>query len=331
MTDFFAGIVDRLRDQFDPTTLGQALAGGVANLVVALLIFAAFYLVWALVSRVLAATMRRTHTDATTASFALTTTKFVLLTLGAVQALSAVGINTAALLTSLGVAGLTLGFAARDALSNLISGVLIFWDRPFVIGDLVEVQDNYGRVDRITLRSTRIVTVDGRMLAVPNSTIINTTVASYTNFPHLRLDIAVGIAVDEDIDRVRSLLLDARARRRALPRRARTPGRGEAAQRLQPGARAAGLARRRDRPRRPALRAQGERVPCARRGRRGHALRDADAALHRATRGVSGTDRISAIGSEQQEERPRDERRRQALPRHAHGLGSHRRQLVRGR
>lgn len=76
-----------------------------------------------------------------------------------------------------------------------------------MIGDLVEVQDNYGRVDRITLRSTRVVTVDGRMLAVPNSTIINTTVASYTNFPHLRIDISVTIGVDEDIDRVRSLLL----------------------------------------------------------------------------------------------------------------------------
>lgn len=209
MTDFFTGIIHRLREQFDPTVLGATLAGWVANLIVSLLIFAAFYLAWALVNRVMAATLRRTHTDETTASFALTVTKFVVLALGAVQALSAVGINTPALLTSLGVAGLTLGFAARDALSNLISGVLIFWDRPFVIGDLVEVQGNYGRVDRITLRSTRIVTVDGRMLAVPNSTIINTTVASYTNFPHLRLDIEVGIAVDEDIDRARALLLGA--------------------------------------------------------------------------------------------------------------------------
>lgn len=209
MTDFFTGIIDRLRVQFDLTTLGDSLATWISNVVVALLIFAAFYVVWGLVNRVMAAAMRRTHTDETTASFALTVTKFVVLALGAVQALSAVGINTAALLTSLGVAGLTIGFAARDALSNLISGVLIFWDRPFVIGDLVEVQGNYGRVDRITLRSTRVVTVDGRMLAVPNSTIINTTVASYTNFPHLRLDIEVGIAVDESIDRVRALLLDA--------------------------------------------------------------------------------------------------------------------------
>jgi small conductance mechanosensitive channel len=130
-----------------------------------------------------------------------------ILTIGLVQALSALGINTTALLTSLGIVGLTIGFAARDAHSNLISGVLIFWDRPFVIGDLVEVDDDYGRVQNITLRSTRIVTVDGKMLAVPNSHIVNSTVTSYTNFPHLRLDVEVTVGPDEDIDRVRRLLL----------------------------------------------------------------------------------------------------------------------------
>jgi len=146
--------------------------------------------------------------DATTRSFLETALKYVLLTVGLVSALTAVGVNTSSLLASLGIAGLTLGFAARDALSNLISGLLIFWDRPFVIGDLVEVEGQYGRVDRITLRSTRVVTPDGRMLAVPNSTIINRLVASYTNFPQLRLDIPVTVAVGEDLGRIRRILLE---------------------------------------------------------------------------------------------------------------------------
>ncbi|MGD2028246.1 MAG: mechanosensitive ion channel family protein, partial [Anaerolineales bacterium] len=109
---------------------------------------------------------------------------------------------------SIGIAGVTIGFAARDAFSNLISGLLIFLDRPFVIGDLVEVGDNYGHVDQITLRSTRIITSDGKMLAVPNNEMINTTVASYTNFPNLRLDIPVTVGVSEDTQHVRELLLD---------------------------------------------------------------------------------------------------------------------------
>jgi small conductance mechanosensitive channel len=112
-----------------------------------------------------------------------------------------------ALITSLGIAGLTIGFAARDALSNIISGVLIFWDRPFVIGDLVEIGGHYGRVDNITMRSTRVVTPDGRMLAVPNTIIVNTTVASYTNFPNLRLDVPFAVGVGEDLGRVREIAL----------------------------------------------------------------------------------------------------------------------------
>lgn len=127
--------------------------------------------------------------------------------MGAVNGLAAIGVNTASLLTSLGIAGLTIGFAARDALSNLISGLLIYWDRPFVIGDLLEVGNHYGRVEKITLRSTRVITTDGRMLAVPNTEIINTTVASYTNFPHLRIDVPVTVGVNEGIGQVRETLL----------------------------------------------------------------------------------------------------------------------------
>ena len=111
-------------------------------------------------------------------------------------------------MASLGIAGLTIGFAAKDALSNLISGLLIFIYQPFLIGDLIDVDDQYGRVDKITLRSTRVITVDGKMLAVPNTEIINKTVASYTKFPHLRLDIPVTIGLSENMDRVRQLLMD---------------------------------------------------------------------------------------------------------------------------
>ncbi len=207
MQRFISGVLDRLRDEFDPELLGASIASFLADLVVGLLVLAAFYLLWRVLDRGLRLVLRRSNVDATSESFLKTVFKFLLLTFGVVQALAAVGIDTGAVIASLGIAGLTVGFAARDALSNLISGLLIFWDRPFVIGDLVEVEDSYGRVDTITLRSTRVVTVDGRMLAVPNSVIINTTVASYTNFPHLRLDIPVTIGVNEPIERARSLLL----------------------------------------------------------------------------------------------------------------------------
>ncbi|MDX1586497.1 MAG: mechanosensitive ion channel family protein, partial [Balneolaceae bacterium] len=62
--------------------------------------------------------------------------------------------------------------------------------------------------ERITLRSTRVVTVDGKMLAVPNVDVVNKTVTSYTNFPHLRLDVQVTVGVEEDIEKARRILIE---------------------------------------------------------------------------------------------------------------------------
>jgi small conductance mechanosensitive channel len=204
---FFRSILQRLGALFDPEKLGVAVADILANLIIGAATFLAYYLVWRVLDKIARMVSQRFRVDATNRDFTLTVLKFVVLTFGGVSALTAVGVNTASLLTTLGIAGLTIGFAARDALSNMISGLLIYWDRPFVIGDLVDIGSYYGRVDRITLRSTRVVTLDGKMLAVPNSEIINTTVASYTNFPHLRIDIPVTVSVDSDLTKVREALL----------------------------------------------------------------------------------------------------------------------------
>ena len=207
MNPFFAGILARIRDIFDPAMVSDLVVRLLADLVIGLVVLAAFYLLWRVVALVVGVVMRRSKIDPTTASFVNTLLKFGLFTVGAVTALDTAGVETSAVLASLGVAGLTIGFAARDALSNIISGIMIFLDRPFTIGDLVEIQGAYGRVEKITLRSTRVVTPDGKMLAIPNTAVINNTVASYTNFPHLRLDVPVTVGVTEDLGRVRKLLI----------------------------------------------------------------------------------------------------------------------------
>jgi small conductance mechanosensitive channel len=200
-------LATELGKMFNVMAFVHQVVAWLPSLVSASAILLLFYGCWRLARRGLSALIPRARLDPTAASFLLTIAKYVLFAIAAVTALGKVGVNTASLLTSLGVAGLTIGFAAKDALSNMISGLFIFWDRPFVIGDLVEIGGNYGRVESITMRSTRVVTPDGRMLAVPNTSIVNSTVASYTNFPHLRLDVAFTVAVTEDLGRVRRVAL----------------------------------------------------------------------------------------------------------------------------
>lgn len=206
MSELFEVILERLQKIFNPENLGTKLADLTIDLIVALITFAAFYLAWIIIRFLLNRFLPKSRFDKTSQAFIKTIFQYSILLVGLVNALSIMGVDTAGLLASLGIVGITIGFAARDAFSNLISGILIFLDRPFVIGDLVEVGDNYGRVDQITLRSTRIITSDGKMLAVPNTEIINKTVTSYTNFPHLRLDVEVTVGVNENIDLVRQIL-----------------------------------------------------------------------------------------------------------------------------
>jgi small conductance mechanosensitive channel len=207
MDQFIQGVINELNRVFQPENLGTLVVEWLVKLTSAVLVFALFYLAWLIINRIVRSLLKRSQQDETTRTFITTLTKYTVLIIGGLTALNAGGVDISAVLASLGIAGITIGFAARDAFSNLISGLLIFLDRPFVIGDLIEVGGNYGLVDQITLRSTRIITPDGRMLAVPNSEMINKTVASYTNFPHIRLDMDFTIGVEEDIQRARELIL----------------------------------------------------------------------------------------------------------------------------
>lgn len=204
-------VKDQLGQSFNFARLESWFLQHFSGMVVALVYLLFFSVLWMVVSRSLRLIFKRVNLDSTAASFVQEVLKYTIFCIGLLAALGALGINTTSILASLGVAGLTLGFAAKDTLSNIIAGIFIFWDRPFTTGDLVEIDSVYGRVQEITLRSTRIVTVDGKMVAIPNTNIVSDKVVSYTNFPHLRLDVEVTVGVEENIAQVRELLLTALA------------------------------------------------------------------------------------------------------------------------
>jgi len=139
------------------------------RLVTALAIFLTFWLL-ALFTRALVRRFAR-HRDAAKQNVFRLLQQLVyvsLLLLGLVTALGTVGVNVAALVTSLGLAGFALGFALKDALSNLISGVMLLLYRPFSVGDEVIVAGHEGRVIAIDLRYTTLQ-LEGRRVYIPNS------------------------------------------------------------------------------------------------------------------------------------------------------------------
>lgn len=135
--------------------------------------------------------------------------RYGLAAFGLVMAASQLGINVGAAIAGLGVAGIAVGFAAQDSLANVISGIIVFLDKPFIVGDWITVEDEYGKVTNITLRSTRIRTPRNSYVVIPNKRIIDTVLENHSKHGQLRVDVPVGIAYKEDIGKARKVILDA--------------------------------------------------------------------------------------------------------------------------
>ena len=124
---------------------------------------------------------------------------------------SAWNIDMAAWLASAGIIGIAVGFAAKDTLANLFSGVFIMADAPYKIGDFVVLESGErGEITHIGIRSTRMRTRDDIEITVPNSVMGNTMIINESGGPEekFRIRVAVGVAYGSDIDRVRDILMD---------------------------------------------------------------------------------------------------------------------------
>jgi len=133
--------------------------------------------------------------------------KSILLFFSIVMAGGQIGINVGAMLAGFGVAGIAIGFAAQDSLANTIAGFLIFWDKPFELGDWINVAEQYGQVTHITLRSTRIRTLNNTYVVLPNKSIIEQVLVNHSKHGATRIEVPVGIAYKENIPDARKVIL----------------------------------------------------------------------------------------------------------------------------
>lgn len=135
--------------------------------------------------------------------------KGTLVVLAFITAASQLGVNVGAALASIGVVGIAVGFAAQETVANMIAGFLVFWDRPFKIGDYIATQDRYGRVTEITMRTTRIRTMENTFVVIPNKQITGDMLVNHSMYGATRINVPVGIAYKESISAARDVLLPA--------------------------------------------------------------------------------------------------------------------------
>lgn len=132
---------------------------------------------------------------------------YVIFILFGVAALREAGFSLDVVLGAAGILTVAIGFASQTSASNMISGLFLLVEKPFEIGDVIEVDVTRGEVVGIDMLSVKLRTRDNLYVRIPNETLIKTPVVNRSRFPIRRIDLQVGIAYAEDVQKVETLLL----------------------------------------------------------------------------------------------------------------------------
>jgi small-conductance mechanosensitive channel len=152
--------------------------------------------------------MARASVDAILSGFLRNIAYAVLLVLVVMTSLSALGVPTTSMFAIVGAAGLAVGLALKDSLSNIASGVMLIVLRPFRAGDHVIAAGQEGIVEDVRVFQTRLRAFDHRVIVLPNSQITTAPIINYSALPTRRMEIKVGVGYDDDLRTARELLLD---------------------------------------------------------------------------------------------------------------------------
>ena len=214
MPDFISDLVSSLRSVADYplVTLGEShlTFAGIFTLILlfGVVVFGEHLLRRYLILRLL----KRTHLEPALQFAVGRIIGYLVMALGFYIAFLMVGINLNSLAVLAGAVGVGLGFGLQNIISNFISGLIILAERPIAIGDRIVVGGVAGQVQKISLRSTTVLTNDNISIIVPNADFITHAVTNWSHEdPKVRFHIPVGVAYGTDMDKLRRLMLEVAA------------------------------------------------------------------------------------------------------------------------
>lgn len=188
----------------------KACIGLFPKLILAFLGFMIFYLIGTFLRRYFKRKIVKQASNSIVATFVGAALFWVFVIIGLVTATSFLGFNNVmgSILAGAGISAIIFGFAFKDILENFLSGIILAIQKPFKVGDIIEVQNYKGPVRELDLRSTQMRLGDGRDIWIPNAMIIKGVLTNYTRDGLLRLEFMLGIRIDNNVERARNLVLD---------------------------------------------------------------------------------------------------------------------------
>lgn len=176
------------------------------NMLVALLFFAVGRWVAKRLKGLMRKGLLRANVDETLASFLCNIAFYIMLAAVIIAALGQLGLNITSFLAVLGAAGLAIGLALKDSLSNFAAGVMIILLRFFKKGDYVTVAGTSGTVQSIKIFNTFLTTPDNQLVIVPNASILSDIIVNVTANDTRRIDLVIGIGYGDHIPKAKSIL-----------------------------------------------------------------------------------------------------------------------------
>jgi small conductance mechanosensitive channel len=211
-----AGNAMQIRDAFDElvakvTGWLEGIILLLPNLIVAILVAIAFGIASRAVRKGVQAAMSRVTSHSSINKLLGTIAGLVVLGAGIFVALGIVGLDktVTSLLAGVGIVGLALGFAFQDIASNFMSGIILMTRQPFRHDDLIETNDITGLVREVSLRTTVLHTLDGKMVVLPNSLVLNNVLINHSSTGRRRVELGVGVAYGDDLEKVRRVTIEA--------------------------------------------------------------------------------------------------------------------------
>jgi small conductance mechanosensitive channel len=184
--------------------------GGVkvlVNLLKFIAIVAFFWLISGVVGVIIGSGLKRLpRASSLLHQFLVGGSRRVVMLIGLIVAVSSLGISITPLAAAIGAAGLVVGLALQGTLSNFASGILILIYRPFDIGDVINAGGVFGKVDAMTLVSTRVLTFDNQVNWVPNNSIWNNVITNATALDTRRVDMVFGIGYADDMAKAQAII-----------------------------------------------------------------------------------------------------------------------------
>lgn len=181
----------------------------VGKILSAVITFIICYFVVKILSKLAGQLIDKASIDKTLKKYLKTAIKAVMYFITAIIVVDSLGISVTSLVAAFSVVGLAASLAVQDSLSNIASGIMLIINKPFKSGDYIEVEDVSGTVSVISLVHTKIVTVDNKMIFVPNSKLVSSKIVNYTAQETRRVDIEISASYDAPVDTVRQALLAA--------------------------------------------------------------------------------------------------------------------------